>query len=93
MNWWRLTDTFEYSDRIYPLSRISIIAFYQSTFLHSDRSKQKTYSTMKLEEAASILGISLEDITIDGLKQTYKKLAMALDPEQVVVIFQRSIVQ
>jgi hypothetical protein len=48
---------------------------------------------MKLEEAASILGISLEDITIDGLKQTYKKLAMALDPEQVVVILQRSIVQ
>ena len=40
---------------------------------------------MKLEEAASILGISLEDITIDGLKQTYKKLAMALDPEKVGV--------
>jgi hypothetical protein len=38
---------------------------------------------MKLEEAASILGVSLEDITIDGLKQTYKKLAMAWDPEKV----------
>mmetsp|Transcript_19660 Transcript_19660/g.42689 ORF Transcript_19660/g.42689 Transcript_19660/m.42689 type:complete len:1034 (-) Transcript_19660:54-3155(-) len=37
---------------------------------------------MKLEEAASILGVSLEDITIDGLKQTYKKLAMAWDPEK-----------
>ena len=90
MNWWRLTDTFEYNDRIYSLSRISIIAFYQPTFTHRDRSNQ---AIMKLEEAASILGISLEDITIDGLKQTYKKLAMALDPEQVVVIFKRSIVQ
>ena len=38
---------------------------------------------MKLEEAASILGVSLEDITIDGLKQTYKKLALAWDPEKV----------
>eukprot|EP01032_Pedospumella_encystans_P021186 gene21186-24046_t len=37
---------------------------------------------MKLEEAASILGVSLEDITIDGLKQTYKKLALAWDPEK-----------
>ena len=38
---------------------------------------------MKLEEAAAILGVSLEDITLDGLKQTYKKLAVALDPEKV----------
>ena len=38
---------------------------------------------MKLEEAAAILGVSLEDITIDGLKQTYKKLALTWDPEKV----------
>lgn len=42
---------------------------------------------MKLEEAAAILGVSLEDITIDGLKQTYKKLAMAWDPEKVGFAF------
>lgn len=38
---------------------------------------------MKLDEAAAILGVSLEDITIDGLKQTYKKLAHAWDPSKV----------
>jgi hypothetical protein len=38
---------------------------------------------MKLEEAASILGVSLEDITVDGLKQTYKKLALTWDAEKV----------
>eukprot|EP01035_Chromulina_nebulosa_P025493 gene25493-33267_t len=37
---------------------------------------------MKLDEAAAILGVSLEDITIDGLKQTYKKLAHAWDPSK-----------
>lgn len=40
---------------------------------------------MKLEEAASILGVSLEDITVDGLKQTYKKLALSWDPEKVSI--------
>ena len=40
---------------------------------------------MKLDEAAAILGVSLEDITIDGLKQTYKKLAHAWDPSKVEV--------
>lgn len=38
---------------------------------------------MKLEEAASILGVSLDDITVDGLKQTYKKLALAWESEKV----------
>mmetsp|Transcript_6289 Transcript_6289/g.10441 ORF Transcript_6289/g.10441 Transcript_6289/m.10441 type:complete len:568 (-) Transcript_6289:66-1769(-) len=37
---------------------------------------------MKLEEAATILGVSLDDITLDGLKQTYKKLAVTCDPEK-----------
>ena len=44
---------------------------------------EESVNQMKLEEAASILGVSLEDITIDGLKQTYKKLALTLDPENV----------
>jgi hypothetical protein len=39
---------------------------------------------MKLEEAATILGVSLDDITVDGLKQTYKKLASSWEPEKVV---------
>jgi hypothetical protein len=38
---------------------------------------------MKLEEAASILGLSLEDITVDSLKQTYKKLAVVWDKNRV----------
>jgi preprotein translocase subunit Sec63 len=38
---------------------------------------------MKLEEAASILGVSLEDVTKDGLKQSYKKLMVTWDPEKV----------
>ncbi len=42
---------------------------------------------MKLEEAASILGVSLDEITIDGLKQTYKKLAVAWNPEKVKYIY------
>ena len=42
---------------------------------------------MKLEEAANILGISLDDITVDLLKQTYKKLAMTFDPEKVLLLF------
>ena len=41
---------------------------------------------MKLEEAASILGVSLEDITIDNLKQTYKNLALSLDKVPTVNI-------
>ncbi len=38
---------------------------------------------MKLAEAAHILGISLEDVTIDSLNKTYKKLVMTWDPEKV----------
>ena len=37
---------------------------------------------MKLEEAAAILGVDLDEITIDGLKQTYKKLVVAWNPEK-----------
>ena len=42
---------------------------------------------MKLEEAAAILGVSLDDITVDSLKQTYKKLALAWDPSKVILSF------
>ncbi len=38
---------------------------------------------MRLEEAAEILGLSLDDITLDDLKQTYKKLSIVWDPEKV----------
>lgn len=38
---------------------------------------------MKLQEAAVILGISLEDVTTDSLRQTFKKLTMAWDTEKV----------
>jgi hypothetical protein len=39
---------------------------------------------MKLAEAAHVLGISLEDVTIDILNKTYKKLVMTWDPEKVL---------
>jgi hypothetical protein len=39
---------------------------------------------MKLAEAADILGISLEEVTVDSLKQTYKKLMTSWDNEKVV---------
>ena len=42
---------------------------------------------MKLEEAASILGVSLDEITIDTLKQTYKKLNSLWDPEKVDICY------
>jgi preprotein translocase subunit Sec63 len=38
---------------------------------------------MKLAEAASILGISLEDVTTDSLKQQYRKLIISWDPDTV----------
>ena len=38
---------------------------------------------MKKEEVAAILGVSLEDITVEGLKQTYKKLALSWDLSKV----------
>ncbi len=41
---------------------------------------------MRLEEAASVLGISLDDITLDSLKQTFKKLSIIWDPEKVFII-------
>ncbi len=38
---------------------------------------------MKLAEAAQVLGISLEDVTLPTLKHTYSNLAMSWDPEKV----------
>eukprot|EP01040_Poterioochromonas_malhamensis_P005833 gene5834-6273_t len=38
---------------------------------------------MKLAEAADILGISLEEVTVDSLKQTYKKLMTSWDNEKI----------
>eukprot|EP01040_Poterioochromonas_malhamensis_P019936 gene19936-23688_t len=38
---------------------------------------------MKLVEAAAILGISLEDVTTDSLKQQYRRLIMSWDPDTV----------
>lgn len=38
---------------------------------------------MKLAEAAAILGISLDDVTTDSLRQQYRKLIMSWDPETV----------
>lgn len=38
---------------------------------------------MKLEEAAALMGVSLDNITPELLKQTYKKLALSWDPQQV----------
>lgn len=42
---------------------------------------------MKLHEAAEILGISLEEVTPDILKTTFKKLTMSFDAEKVVQTF------
>ncbi len=39
---------------------------------------------MKLAEAASVLGISLEEVTTDSLKQQYRKLMMSWDPDKVI---------
>jgi len=41
---------------------------------------------MKLREAANILGVSLDDLTVDGLKLTYRKLLLAWDPEKVITL-------
>jgi hypothetical protein len=38
---------------------------------------------MKLAEAAHILGISLEEVTIDSLKKTYKTLITPIEKEKV----------
>ncbi len=38
---------------------------------------------MKLAEAAHILGISLEEVTTHSLNNTFKKLNMSWDPENV----------
>jgi hypothetical protein len=42
---------------------------------------------MRLEEAATALGISLDDITLDSLKQTFKKLTVIWDPEKVFMVY------
>jgi hypothetical protein len=38
---------------------------------------------MKLAEAAHILGISLDEVTIDSLKKTYKTLITPIEKEKV----------
>ena len=38
---------------------------------------------MKLAEAAQVLGISLEDVTLPGLKNRFANLTMSFDPEKV----------
>lgn len=51
--------------------------------------KIKMNRKMRLEEAATILGISLDDVTLDSLKATYKKLSSALDAEKVILLLCR----
>ena len=43
---------------------------------------------MKLEEAAAILGVTV-DTPIDTLKQTYRKLALHWHPDKVIVVISR----
>lgn len=38
---------------------------------------------MKLQEAANILGLSLEEVTTESLKQTFRKLTTSSEAEKV----------
>ena len=38
---------------------------------------------MRLEEAASVLGVSIDEITVESLKQTYKKFTQEWDANKV----------
>ena len=40
---------------------------------------------MKLEEAAAILGVSV-DTSVENLKQTYRRLALHWHPDKVVIL-------
>lgn len=45
---------------------------------------QTPNNNMKLREAADILNLPLEDITVESLKLSYRKLVLAWDPEKVM---------
>ena len=38
---------------------------------------------MRVEDAAAVLGVSLDEITTSSLKQTYQELCASLDPSKV----------